>query len=303
MSDIWNEEDDKTLDELLEIFEKEDNQETKTEEEQKSETTQEQEENTKEENTNETEQQSDNSQPNNTEVDNSKDIELEKLRKELERMKAENERIKAIEEENARIKMIAEEKGVDISRSVYDITEDDIKALEEDYPDQARIMRGLYRQLQNNAKSDNNVSQKEDTPTVEQQPTQQDNVRVVIDKYTPELALWLDHQDKYGNEWQTACSIDTKLQNSPEWANRPIGERFQEVLRLTKEQLFNTERTKANETVSRTELQSPTSPSQMGGSTVNNSDNFARISNMSDEDFLTGNLSARDIQEIYKQCF
>ena len=32
MSDIWNEEDDKTLDELLEIFEKEDNQETKPEE-------------------------------------------------------------------------------------------------------------------------------------------------------------------------------------------------------------------------------------------------------------------------------
>lgn len=301
MSDIWNEEDDKTLDELLEIFEKEDNQETKPEEEQKSETTQEQEENTKEENTNETEQKADETQSNNDEVDNSKDIELENLRQELERMRAENERIKAIEEENARIKMIAEEKGVDISKSVYDITEDDIKALEEDYPDQARIMRGLYRQLQNNAKTDN--TQKDITPPVEQQPTQQDNVRGVIDKYTPELALWLDHQDKYGNEWKTACSIDTKLQNSPEWSNRPISERFQEVLRLTKEQLFNTERTKANETVSRTELQSPTSPSEIGGSSVNNMDNFARISNMSDEDFLTGNLSAKDIQEIYKQCF
>lgn len=301
MSDIWNEEDDKTLDELLEIFEKEDNQETKPEEEQKSETTQEQEENTKEENTNETEQKADETQSNNDVVDNSKDIELEKLRQELERMRAENERIKAIEEENARIKMIAEEKGVDISKSVYDITEDDIKALEEDYPDQARIMRGLYRQLQNNAKPDN--TQKDIAPPVEQQPTQQDNVRVVIDKYTPELALWLDHQDKYGNEWNTACSIDTKLQNSPEWANRPISERFQEVLRLTKEQLFNTERTKANETVSRTELQSPTSPSEIGGSSVNNMDSFARISNMSDEDFLTGNLSAKDIQEIYKQCF
>ena len=301
MSDIWNEEDDKTLDELLEIFEKEDNQETKPEEEQKSETTQEQEENTKEENTNETEQKADDTQSNNDVVDNSKDIELEKLRQELERMRAENERIKAIEEENARIKMIAEEKGVDISKSVYDITEDDIKALEEDYPDQARIMRGLYRQLQNNAKTDN--TQKDIAPPVEQQPTQQDNVRGVIDKYTPELALWLDHQDKYGNEWKTACSIDTKLQNSPEWSNRPIGERFQEVLRLTKEQLFNTERTKANETVSRTELQSPTSPSEIGGSSVNNMDNFARISNMSDEDFLTGNLSAKDIQEIYKQCF
>lgn len=301
MSDIWNEEDDKTLDELLEIFEKEDNQETKPEEEQKSETTQEQEENTKEENTNETEQKADDTQSNNDEVDNSKDIELEKLRQELERMRAENERIKAFEEENKRIKAIAEEKGVDISKSVYDITEDDIKALEEDYPDQARIMRGLYRQLQNNAKTDN--TQKDIAPPVEQQPTQQDNVRGVIDKYTPELALWLDHQDKYGNEWQTACSIDTKLQNSPEWSNRPIGERFQEVLRLTKEQLFNTERTKANETVSRTELQSPTSPSEIGGSSVNNMDNFARISNMSDEDFLTGNLSAKDIQEIYKQCF
>lgn len=301
MSDIWNEEDDKTLDELLEIFEKEDNQETKPEEEQKSETTQEQEENTKEENTNETEQKADDTQSNNDVVDNSKDIELENLRQELERMRAENERIKAIEEENARIKMIAEEKGVDISKSVYDITEDDIKALEEDYPDQARIMRGLYRQLQNNAKTDN--TQKDITPPVEQQPTQQDNVRGVIDKYTPELALWLDHQDKYGNEWKTACSIDTKLQNSPEWSNRPISERFQEVLRLTKEQLFNTERTKANETVSRTELQSPTSPSEIGGSSVNNMDNFARISNMSDEDFLTGNLSAKDIQEIYKQCF
>lgn len=301
MSDIWNEEDDKTLDELLEIFEKEDNQETKPEEEQKSETTQEQEENTKEENTNETEQKADDTQSNNDVVDNSKDIELEKLRQELERMRAENERIKAIEEENARIKMIAEEKGVDISKSVYDITEDDIKALEEDYPDQARIMRGLYRQLQNNAKTDN--TQKDIAPPVEQQPTQQDNVRGVIDKYTPELALWLDHQDKYGNEWQTACSIDTKLQNSPEWVNRPISERFQEVLRLTKEQLFNTERTKANETVSRTELQAPTSPSEIGGSSVNNMDNFARISNMSDEDFLTGNLSAKDIQEIYKQCF
>lgn len=301
MSDIWNEEDDKTLDELLEIFEKEDNQETKPEEEQKSETTQEQEENTKEENTNETEQKADETQSNNDVVDNSKDIELEKLRQELERMRAENERIKVIEEENARIKMIAEEKGVDISKSVYDITEDDIKALEEDYPDQARIMRGLYRQLQNNAKTDN--TQKDIAPPVEQQPTQQDNVRGVIDKYTPELALWLDHQDKYGNEWQTACSIDTKLQNSPEWSNRPIGERFQEVLRLTKEQLFNTERTKANETVSRTELQAPTSPSEIGGSSVNNMDNFARISNMSDEDFLTGNLSAKDIQEIYKQCF
>ena len=303
MSDIWNEEDDKTLDELLEIFEKEDNQETETVAENTTvETIQEQEENTKEENTNETEQKADDTQSNNDVVDNSKDIELEKLRQELERMRAENERIKAIEEENARIKMIAEEKGVDISKSVYDITEDDIKALEEDYPDQARIMRGLYRQLQNNAKSDNNVSQNETTPTVEQ-PTQQDNVRGVIDKYTPELALWLDHQDKYGNEWKTACSIDTKLQNSPEWSNRPIGERFQEVLRLTKEQLFNTERTKANETVSRTELQSPTSPSEIGGSSVNNMDNFARISNMSDEDFLTGNLSAKDIQEIYKQCF
>lgn len=301
MSDIWNEEDDKTLDELLEIFEKEDNQETKPEEEQKSETTQEQEENTKEENTNETEQKADDTQSNNDVVDNSKDIELENLRQELERMRAENERIKAIEEENARIKMIAEEKGVDISKSVYDITEDDIKALEEDYPDQARIMRGLYRQLQNNAKTDN--TQKDIAPPVEQQPTQQDNVRGVIDKYTPELALWLDHQDKYGNEWKTACSIDTKLQNSPEWSNRPISERFQEVLRLTKEQLFNTERTKANETVSRTELQSPTSPSEIGGSSVNNMDNFARISNMSDEDFLTGNLSAKDIQEIYKQCF
>lgn len=300
MSDIWNEEDDKTLYELLEIFEKEDNQETKPEEEQKSETTQEQEENTKEENTSETEQKADDTQSNNDVVDNSKDIELEKLRQELERIKAENERIKAIEEENARIKMIAEEKGVDISKSVYDITEDDIKALEEDYPDQARIMRGLYRQLQNNAKSDN--TQKETAPTVEQ-PAQQDNVRGVIDKYTPELALWLDHQDKYGNEWATACSIDTKLQNSPEWSNRPIGERFQEVLRLTKEQLFNTERTKANETISRTELQSPTSPSEIGGSSVNNMDNFARISNMSDEDFLTGDLSAKDIQEIYKKCF
>lgn len=303
MSDIWNEEDDKTLDELLEIFDKEDNQTETVAENTTVETIQEQEQEQDKEDTNATEQQSDNSQPNNTEVDNSKDIELENLRKELERMKAENERIKAIEEENARIKMIAEEKGVDVSKSIYDITEDDIKALEEDYPDQARIMRGLYRQLQNNAKSDNNVSQKEDTPTVEQQPTQQDNVRVVIDKYTPELALWLDHQDKYGNEWQTACSIDTKLQNSPEWANRPIGERFQEVLRLTKEQLFNTERTKANETVSRTELQSPTSPSEIGGSSVNNMDSFARISNMSDEDFLTGNLSAKDVQEIYKQCF
>lgn len=302
MSDIWNEEDDKTLDELLEIFDKEDNQETETVAENTTvETIQEQEENTKEENTNETEQKADDTQSNNDVVDNSKDIELEKLRQELERMKAENERIKAIEEENARIKMIAEEKGVDISKSVYDITEDDIKALEEDYPDQARIMRGLYRQLQNNAKSDN--TQKDIAPPVEQQPTQQDNVRGVIDKYTPELALWLDHQDKYGNEWKTACSIDTKLQNSPEWANRPISERFQEVLRLTKEQLFNTERTKANETVSRTELQSPTSPSEIGGSSVNNMDNFARISNMSDEDFLTGNLSAKDIQEIYKQCF
>ena len=149
MSDIWNEEDDKTLDELLEIFEKEDNQETETVAENTTvETIQEQEENTKEENTNETEQKADDTQSNNDVVDNSKDIELEKLRQELERMRAENERIKAIEEENARIKMIAEEKGVDVSKSFYDITEDDIIFFVDETSHILKIQTGkqLYKQ-------------------------------------------------------------------------------------------------------------------------------------------------------------
>lgn len=113
------------------------------------------------------------------------------------------------------------------------MTEDQLAAIEEDFPEQAAAIRELQNQVkqletQRPAQAATQQEAKEFTPVI--LPA---HLQDAVDE-TPDLLAWQLDQDQ--TNFDLARQADAMLDRSPKWAGKPYPERFAEVVRLVKEQ-------------------------------------------------------------------
>jgi hypothetical protein len=107
---------------------------------------------------------------------------------------------------------------------IEDITEDDVKQMEADFPDQGAKMRRLWERAQAvpTAAPKPDKGNEDDDPVLK--------VQEIIDQ-VPLLLEWQHAADQ--TMWTRAIEHDALLLKSPKWADKPAVERFAEATRRT----------------------------------------------------------------------
>ncbi len=116
-------------------------------------------------------------------------------------------------------------------------TPEQIAEMELDFPEQARqakAIMALQDKLARIAQAPAASPAAAPAPAPAAQATNPaDTVQEAIDNH-PLLARW---QSKGGAAWSEAVKVDAALQNDPEWANKPLADRFAEVQRRVADDL------------------------------------------------------------------
>lgn len=124
------------------------------------------------------------------------------------------------EQERDALKQEIEDLKAGKSKPSDDLTEDDVKAMEDDFPEQGRKLRAAYeRSKELEARSPKAAAQEEDFSD--------DPLQEAIDQI-PMLVSW-QHEDP--EKFARAQAIDAALTGSPKWREKPVVERFAFVAR------------------------------------------------------------------------
>ena len=137
----------------------------------------------------------------------------ERAQTELEEAKRENDALKQQLQRNS----IEPEKPLDQ-------IELDPESLEE-WGSAGKVLQALYAQNQAMASQMQEIKQAQVIPTQDESPVD----RAV--RENADLSSWANTDV---DRWETALSVDSKLQSDPVWQDKPIPERFAEVVRRTK---------------------------------------------------------------------
>lgn len=118
------------------------------------------------------------------------------------------------EQERDALKQEIEDLKAGKSKTSDELTEDDVKAMEDDFPEQGRKLRTAYeRSKELEAKAPKAAAQEEDFD---------DPLQEAIDQI-PMLVGW-QHEDP--EKFARAQAIDAALTGSPKWRDKPVVERF-----------------------------------------------------------------------------
>lgn len=124
------------------------------------------------------------------------------------------------EQERDALKQEIEDLKAGKSKPSDELTEDDVKAMEDDFPEQGRKLRTAYeRSKELEARSPKAAAQEEDFSD--------DPLQEAIDQI-PMLVGW-QHADP--EKFARAQAIDQSLSGSPKWRDKPVVERFAHVAR------------------------------------------------------------------------
>ncbi|MDW6094050.1 hypothetical protein SBX64_16040 [Vibrio rhizosphaerae] len=99
------------------------------------------------------------------------------------------------------------------------VTDEQLDALTDDYPELGNVIRSLVAK----------VEQFESKPA--QEPTQSSNPVADAIAENSDLSAWLNEG---GDIWNKAIKVDEQLQSDPTWQNKPLSERFSEVVKRVK---------------------------------------------------------------------
>lgn len=166
-----------------------------------------------------------------------------------------------------------------------EITEDELREVEESMPFIAKIARRVI------GKEPAQKEQATTTPaTAPSPPPVAEVVQDAIDD-TPELLAWQSSQDQA--RFQAAIEMDKYLSTLPAWKDKPLSERFQEVVKRVKADRGELTTQPNNVPAGEIERAKPSTLTDIGGAgQAPNSDplRLERMAKMSDEDIVAGLL-------------
>ncbi|XKY35153.1 hypothetical protein AB8599_08910 [Enterovibrio sp. 27052020O] len=180
------------------------------------------------------------------------------------------------------------------------LTEEQLDALDEDYPEIGGAIRALAAQVNafqsaKGAGGTNDSSSTANTHT-EQPTANHTSADPVLDAINAnqDLAAW---RKSGGEQWNKAIELDDQLRADPQWANKPMAERFDEAARRTKahfDQQVKDKAAAAEDAAKQNAL--PNSPSELG-STNRHSSLMDKAANASSEE-LQALMSGMSDDEI-----
>lgn len=169
-----------------------------------------------------------------------------------------------------------------------EITEDELREVEESMPFIAKIARRVIGKPAQKEQATEQQAEAQSAP--KGQPSVPEVVQDAIDD-TPDLLAWQSSQDQ--ERFQAAIEMDKYLATLPAWKDKPLSERFQEVVRRVKAD--RGELTSQPTTVQPVEIQRarPSTLTDIGGAgQAPNTDPLSldRMAKMSDDDIVAGLL-------------
>lgn len=144
----------------------------------------------------------------------------EKAKQEAERARAQADLAARLARENEELKQQLAAGAAKPQDEIPGMTDEEIADLEADFPAVAKVAkanRALAAEVQ--------TLRSQNTAVRQVEVTERTNVQPLIDAL-PLLAQW---QAKGGVAWDAAVAMDKQLEADPQWAERPLGERFAEV--------------------------------------------------------------------------
>lgn len=207
--------------------------------------------------------------------------------------------------DNAKSK--AEEHGIDAEAMFSDpdaITEKELQEIEEDFGKgsaQAKLARNMMKLQQDQA---SNIEQADTAVTAGEEAAHQEASEAF--NSNTDLTNW---QQGDPDRWETAVTIDARLQKDPAWQERSVAERFAEVAKRTKlvfgdsveePQPEKAGKDRAKEIIDKTDQDVPDSLSDIGQAPASEKSLAERLSDMSDaeREEAMGKLSDAELQEL-----
>lgn len=217
---------------------------------------------------------------------------LESVRADRQALAAENAQLKAESAERERLQTLLEKHGIKPDADPDAISSDEIEQLAQDYPEIGKVLTGIANRIDK----------------LSQQPTQQsappassipNEVQTAL-QAVPELDGWIKSDEDRAT---FAVSVDERLKVDPAWKDKPLTERFAEVVKRTKAAFGDAVEQQAPPPVNKPSTKAvevrdhiPASPSDLGQS-VQHQSTAEKYGSMSQEQ-LMAEMSAMSAAQI-----
>ncbi|NAW78227.1 MULTISPECIES: hypothetical protein [Vibrio] len=163
------------------------------------------------------------------------------------------------------------------------VSDEQLEALMDDYPEIGKILKVIVAKTSANQ-------------VVKPEPTEPD-VNPVVDviEQNADLSAW---RDQGGESWNKAVEIDEQLRADPQWADKPLAERFAEVVSLTKAAMSPPTpdkapelseqdiKAKAEEVERKAKSALPSSPSAIGSTSKHQPSELEQLANADTESLM-----------------
>lgn len=139
-----------------------------------------------------------------------------------------------VKEQAAELERLKAEKKPDAVTDVAMLTDEDLKALEEDSPTLAKTLRAQQSLIQKLTDTVQAVTERQNEQVATEETLVKTEIQTAIDA-NPTLAAWQTSEDQA--MWNQASVFDKALRESPKYANVPFADRFAKVVELTQSAL------------------------------------------------------------------
>lgn len=119
---------------------------------------------------------------------------------------------------------------IEVDVETSDAIDEQLATLAEDYPELGGFAKAMAAQLAETRKLVNELVQEKQATAATEQTQRQLTIREAIDS-NPTLLLWEnDTEDR--EAWSRAVQYDKLLRERPDWVDKPVQERFAQVVKL-----------------------------------------------------------------------
>ncbi|EKO3566630.1 hypothetical protein [Vibrio metschnikovii] len=174
------------------------------------------------------------------------------------------------------------------------VSDEQLEALMDDYPEIGKILKVIVAKTNANQAASQEPTEPVISPVVD-----------VIEQ-NADLSAW---RDQGGESWNKAVEIDEQLRADPQWADKPLAERFAEVVSLTKAAMLPPTpdkapelseqdiKAKAEEVESKAKSTLPSSPSAIGSTSKHQPSELEQLAN-ADAESLMAMMQGKSQAEI-----
>ncbi|WP_421180348.1 hypothetical protein [Aeromonas enteropelogenes] len=150
---------------------------------------------------------------------------LEAERAQRQALAEENAQLKAAASEREKLQKVLEKHGIDPNADPDALNVEEIEQLAEDYPEIGKVLTGIANRL-------NKLQQPQtQQPVQQQQPYAAPHDVQAALQAVPVLKGWMESD---ADRRTFAVSVDDRLREDPAWKDKPLTERFAEVVKRTK---------------------------------------------------------------------